>query len=90
MFRRVDRNEPAIGDDCTFSHGGRCGGQLKISNGATREARLPVIQIKLAQSSIPRQLPPTPMRVFPVRVELPFDMTIERPHHSYSGEPLRR
>jgi hypothetical protein len=25
MFRRVDRNKPAIGDDCTFGHGGRCG-----------------------------------------------------------------
>jgi hypothetical protein len=29
------------------------------------------------------------MRVFPVRVKLPFDVTIERPHHAYPGEHRR-
>ena len=29
------------------------------------------------------------MRLLPVRVELPFDMTLERPHYAYPGEHRR-
>ena len=33
-------------------------------------------------SSIPRELPATPMRVFAIRIERPLDVTIERLHHA--------
>jgi hypothetical protein len=88
MFRRVDRNEPPIGDDCTFGHDGRCGAIEDIEQCQKRRLAV-VIQIKLLQSSIPRQHPPPPMRVLPQRVERSLDMTIERPHHAYPGEHRR-
>ena len=43
----------------------------------------------MASSSIPRQLAASPMSVLPRRVELSFDMTIQRPHHAYPGEHRR-
>jgi hypothetical protein len=53
VFRRVDRNEPPIGDDCTFGHGGRCGTIEDIEQCQKRRVAA-VIQIKLLQSPIPR------------------------------------
>jgi hypothetical protein len=36
-------------------------------------------------SSIPRQLPASPMLVLPRRIEHALDVTIQRSHHAYPG-----
>jgi hypothetical protein len=52
-------------------------------------SRSDAVSTRGGYSSIPRQLPPTPLCVLPRRVELPLDMTIQRPHHSYPREHRR-
>jgi hypothetical protein len=69
-------------------HDGRCGAIEDVKQfHKPRPGRSDSDQT--AQSSIPRQLAPPPMRFLPQRVKLPFDMTVERPHHAYPGEHSR-